>query len=143
VFIYPVVRKPEEAVREDAPFDYILVTLKALPEVYNVADIIAPAVSKDTTIVLIQNGLGVEEPIVERFPDNPIVSIVAYIGTSQTEPGTIKMVGRESLLTGPYLGSKVNSEKQRNAFIGYLKEGGVDVNVVEDVERIRWQKLFW
>jgi len=125
------------------PFDYILVTLKALPECYNVADIIAPAVTKDTTIVLIQNGLGVEEPITERFPDNPIVSIVAYIGTSQTEPGKIKMVGKESLVVGKYLGAKRDSEKQRAEFIELLKKGDCDVQVVEDVEKVRWQKLFW
>lgn len=125
------------------PFDYILVTLKALPECYNVADIIAPAVNKDTTIVLIQNGLGVEDPIIERFPDNPIISIVAYIGTSQTEPGKIKMVGKEALVVGKYLGAKRDSEKQRAEFIELLKKGDVEVQIVEDVEKVRWQKLFW
>ncbi|KAI8636047.1 2-dehydropantoate 2-reductase [Parasitella parasitica] len=125
------------------PFDYILVTLKALPECYNVADIIAPAVTKDTTIVLIQNGLGIEEPITDRFPDNPIVSIVAYIGTSQTEPGKIKMVGKESLVVGKYLGAKTDSEKQRAELIELLRKGNVDVQIVDDVETVRWQKLFW
>ncbi|ORX93067.1 2-dehydropantoate 2-reductase [Basidiobolus meristosporus CBS 931.73] len=125
------------------PFDYILVTLKALPEVYNVADIISPAVTKDTTIVLIQNGLGVEEPITDRFPENPIVSIVAYIGTSQNEPGKITMVGHESLIVGKYLPAKSNSDKQRAEFVELLRQGGVDVQVVDDVERVRWQKLFW
>lgn len=137
-----VTRTVSECVTSE-PFDYILVTLKALPECYNVADIIAPAVTKDTTIVLIQNGLGVEEPITERFPDNPIISIVAYIGTSQTEPGKIKMVGKESLVVGKYLGAKRDSEKQRAEFIELLKKGDVDVQIVEDVEKVRWQKLFW
>ena len=41
------------------PFDYIVVTLKALPDVYSTTDIIAPAVTEGkTTIVLIQNGYG-------------------------------------------------------------------------------------
>lgn len=137
-----VARTVSECVTAE-PFDYILVTLKALPECYNVADIIAPAVSKDTTIVLIQNGLGVEEPITERFPDNPIVSIVAYIGTSQMEPGKIKMVGKESLVVGKYLGAKRDSDKQRAEFIELLKKGDCDVQIVEDVEKVRWQKLFW
>lgn len=125
------------------PFDYILVTLKALPEVYDVAEIIAPAVTENTTIVLIQNGLGVEEPITARFPDNPIVSIVAYIGTSQNEPGKITMVGHESLIVGKYMPAKRDSDKQRAEFIELLKKGNVDVQVVDDVERVRWQKLFW
>ena len=55
-----VVRHVEEAIRLHGsdPFDYVIVTLKSLPEVYNVADMIAPAVSPESTIVLIQNGLG-------------------------------------------------------------------------------------
>lgn len=92
---------------------------------------------------MIQNGLGVEEPITEKFPNNPIVSIVAYIGTSQTEPGKISMVGRESLIVGKYLAAKVDSDKQREHFIELLKKGDCDVQIVDDVERVRWQKLFW
>lgn len=114
-----------------------------MPEVYNVAEIIAPAVTENTTIVLIQNGLGVEEPITDKFPNNPIVSIVAYIGTSQNEPGKITMVGRESLVVGKYLDAKVDSDKQRENFVELLKKGDVDVQIVDDVERVRWQKLFW
>ncbi|KAI8098884.1 2-dehydropantoate 2-reductase [Halteromyces radiatus] len=141
-----VVKTVSEAVEANngAPFDYVLVTMKALPEVYNVADIIAPAVTPgQTTIVLIQNGLGVEEPIVENFPDNPLVSIVAYIGTSQTSPGHISMVGKESLAVGTYLPSKVDSSIQKQSFIDLLLQGGVDAMALDDIERIRWQKLFW
>lgn len=84
-----------------------------------------------------------EEPINDRFPNNPIISIVAYIGTSQNDPGKITMVGRESLLIGKYLSAKTDSDKQRGEFIELLKKGDVDVQVVEDVEHVRWQKLFW
>ncbi|KAI8068935.1 2-dehydropantoate 2-reductase [Thamnidium elegans] len=137
-----VVRTVSECV-DSEPYDYILITLKALPEIYNCADIIAPAVSKNTTIVLIQNGLGVEEPITDRFPENPIVSIVAYIGTSQNDPGKITMVGRESLVVGKYHAAKTDSDEQRQKFSELLIKGGVDVQFVDDVERVRWQKLFW
>ncbi|KAI9274471.1 ketopantoate reductase PanE/ApbA-domain-containing protein [Phascolomyces articulosus] len=137
---------PNEVVKSvpEEPFDYVMVTMKALPDVYSVADIIAPAVTKGkTTIVLIQNGLGVEDPIVERFPDNPIVSIVAYIGTSQIAPGHIKMVGDESLIVGNYLSSPVNADPQIDSFVDLLNKGGCTVNRVNDIDQVRWQKLFW
>ncbi|KAI9033942.1 ketopantoate reductase PanE/ApbA-domain-containing protein [Phycomyces nitens] len=138
-----VVRTVSEGVTSE-PFDYIVVTLKALPEIYNVAEIIAPAVTKGkTTVVLIQNGLGVEEPITEAFPENPIVSIVAYIGTSQISPGQILMVGGESLIVGDYKAAPVDSTAQREKFADLLEKGGVTVQKVDDVERVRWQKIFW
>ncbi|KAG0178875.1 hypothetical protein DFQ28_006838 [Apophysomyces sp. BC1034] len=138
-----VVKTVDEAAAEKEPFDYIVITTKALPEVMNVAEIIAPAVSEKTTIVLIQNGLGVEEPITTRFPSNPIVSIVAYIGTSQTAPGQITMFSQEYLQIGEYKAAPVDSEQQREKLIELLEKGGVDVKRVDDVERVRWQKLFW
>ncbi|KAG1119223.1 hypothetical protein G6F40_001606 [Rhizopus arrhizus] len=138
-----IVRTVSDSVTS-APFDYVLVTLKALPEVYNVADIISPVIKDESTaIVLIQNGLGVEEPIVERFPNNPIISIVAYIGTSQHEPGKITMIGNESLIVGKYLKAKRSSVEQQAKLVEYLKKGGVDVQEVDDVEKVRWQKLLW
>ncbi|KAI9319085.1 2-dehydropantoate 2-reductase [Dichotomocladium elegans] len=128
----------------EQPYDYVLVTLKALSEVYNVADIIAPAVTKGkTAVVLIQNGLGVEEPIVERFPDTPIISVVAYIGTSQVSSGEIVMVGDESLMVGNYKPSPVNADVQIDRFADLLRKGGCTVHRVDDVEKVRWQKLFW
>ncbi|KAF7731445.1 hypothetical protein EC973_000253 [Apophysomyces ossiformis] len=143
VFIpHNVVRSVEESSKEE-PYDYVVVTTKALPELTNVADIIAPAVKEKTTVVLIQNGLGIEEPITTRFPSNPIVSIVAYIGTSQIAPGQIAMLGDESLIIGEYKAAPVDSEQQREKFIELLEKGGVTVQRVEDVEQVRWQKLFW
>ncbi|KAG1048940.1 hypothetical protein G6F43_008705 [Rhizopus delemar] len=124
-------------------FDCILVTLKAIPEAYNVADIIAPVVTDNNTIIaLIQNGLDVEKPIFDRFPDNPIISIVAYISVSQNELGKITMQGKESLLVGKYSKSKTES-KDILKFIEHLRKGGVSVEVTDDIEKVRWQKLFW
>jgi 2-dehydropantoate 2-reductase len=141
LMLFIVVRTVEECANES--FDYVMVTLKALPEVYNVADIIAPVVSKNTSIVLIQNGLGVEECIVERFPDNPLISFVAYIGASQFSPGKIRTIGGEHLVTGQYTGSKVDSRVQTAAFVDLLRMGDVSVEIVEDIEYVRWKKIFW
>ncbi|CAO3667441.1 unnamed protein product [Rhizopus stolonifer] len=129
---------------ENESFDYVLVTLKALPEVYNIPDMIAPVIKNEhTTIVLIQNGLGIEDPFVERFPNNPMISIVAFIGASQHQPGRITMTGDESLVVGKYSKAKKNSFEQQSKFVEYLKMGDVNVQVVDDIEQVRWQKLLW
>ncbi|KAI9491019.1 ketopantoate reductase PanE/ApbA-domain-containing protein [Zychaea mexicana] len=135
-----VVSSVKEAVQH-GPFDYILVTLKALPDVYNVAEVIAPAVSdKETAIVLIQNGLGVEAPLLERFPDNPLISIVAYIATLQDGPGRTRHLGGESLRMG-ILDAK--SEPKAREFQDRFKRGGVSVEWTDNIEQTRWEKVFW
>ncbi|KAI8062882.1 2-dehydropantoate 2-reductase [Gongronella butleri] len=142
-----VAKTVQEAVeqKDGNPFDFIVVTLKVLPEVYDIADMIAPAVTPGkTTIVLIQNGLGIEAPFVERFPENPIVSCAAYVGVSQLAPGHIKMiVENEHLVVGLYKPCKVDCTAQRAQFVDLLEKGGVDVNLADDIEQLRWQKLFW
>lgn len=40
---------------------------------------IAPVVGKDTTIVLIQNGVGIEEPFQQHFPNNTVLSGVVSL----------------------------------------------------------------
>ncbi|KAI9277061.1 ketopantoate reductase PanE/ApbA-domain-containing protein [Phascolomyces articulosus] len=136
-----VVRTVSDA-KEFGPFDFIVVTLKAL-DVYKTADIISPAVVEGkTTIVLIQNGYDIEPPIVERFPKNPLISIVAYIGTSQVAAGKIKMKAIERLQVGTHPAS-VDSTVSCEKFKELLTKGGVLVEPVDNIVQVRFEKLFW
>src|SRR6201746_1217303 len=72
------VRSVTEAVALDpsAPFDFVVVCSKAIPSVPSTAELISPAVSPNTTIVLVQNGIATEEPFAQLFPKNPLLSTV-------------------------------------------------------------------
>jgi Ketopantoate reductase PanE/ApbA len=48
-------------------WDYVVVTNSE-------ANLIEPVVSKGTTIVLIQNGIGIEKPYADAFPENALLS---------------------------------------------------------------------
>lgn len=67
------------------PFDLILVTTKDISDVSpTVADIIEPAVTPGrTAIVLSQNGINIEKPVTHRFPSNPIISSISFIGATE------------------------------------------------------------
>lgn len=79
----------------------------------------------------------------DRFPNNPLVSAVAYIGTSQVSPGQIKMRAAEQLLLGTFPGCKVDSEPARAKLIEKFEKGDVNAVPVDDIVQIRWEKLFW
>jgi 2-dehydropantoate 2-reductase len=121
--------------------------MKVLPQVYSVADIIAPAVdaSPNATIVLIQNGIGIEDPIKERFPRNPIISSVTYIGVTQNEPGVVYHSGKvQVLISGlfePIEGVDTTTPVQLYGDI--CKKGGIDTIMTDDIQNYRWQKLVW
>lgn len=52
--------------------DYVVVSTKNIPEITRIENLIAPVVSPETSIVLIQNGLGIELPFLKKFPKNVI-----------------------------------------------------------------------
>ncbi|KAI1493416.1 ketopantoate reductase PanE/ApbA-domain-containing protein [Biscogniauxia mediterranea] len=83
-------------------WDYIIVTTKALPDRADDAAMIAPLVTPKSCIVLIQNGVGVEEPYRKRFPHNPIVSAVTIVSAEQTEPGVIRQNRWTRISLGPF-----------------------------------------
>jgi 2-dehydropantoate 2-reductase len=88
-------------------WDFIVVTTKALPDHVDDAAAIEPLVQrrgtgKESCIVLIQNGVGVEEPHRRRFPRNPIVSAVTIISAEQTSPGTVRQNRWTRISLGPY-----------------------------------------
>jgi 2-dehydropantoate 2-reductase len=82
-----------------------VVTTKALPDLSDDSALIAPLVGPRSAIVLIQNGVGVEEPYRARFPTTPIVSAVTVISAEQTAPGTIRQNRWTRIHLGPYSNS--------------------------------------
>ncbi|KAJ1933683.1 hypothetical protein FBU59_005950, partial [Linderina macrospora] len=88
---HKVVRTVDEAVAGGEVYDFVIVCIKALPNRGDTSSIIAPAVQSPHTIVmLIQNGIGIEDPYAARYPNNPIVSTISYIDASQPTNGTIR-----------------------------------------------------
>ncbi|KAI2612764.1 6-phosphogluconate dehydrogenase C-terminal domain-like protein [Hypoxylon fragiforme] len=152
-----VARSVEEAVLQlqqhqqqsddnDGLFDYVLVASKALPTVPSTASLIAPAVTPgQTTVVLIQNGIGIEDEYARAFPANPLLSTVAYLPATQVRPGVVRHTEVELLHVGAYpaTGGEGEGEGRRaaNAFAALLAQGGATAQVHADVQRERWVKL--
>ncbi|KAH9880467.1 hypothetical protein IAQ61_000758 [Plenodomus lingam] len=96
-------RDTEEARASGIAWDYIVVSTKALPDVSDDSAILTGLVGGETAIVLIQNGLGVEEPYRTRFPQAPICSAVTIASCAQPQPGVIVHNRWTRINSGPYL----------------------------------------
>lgn len=82
--------------------DYIILAAKVLPGA-DAVGLLSPAVrSSKSTIVLIQNGIDIERKVAESFPDNRLLSTVAYIGVSRPAPGRVLHLGSGELKMGDY-----------------------------------------
>ncbi|KAJ2351865.1 hypothetical protein GGF43_003909, partial [Coemansia sp. RSA 2618] len=140
-----VVASVEAAVADGTTFDYIIFCTKALPNLSDNSSIIAPAVGPSTVILLIQNGIGIEEPFAARYPQTHIVSVIAYIDVSQPTPGAIQHGKVSALMMGLH-STHGNSEAVAGG-LGQLSQvwndQGVMCVVVDEIQPLRWLKLVW
>ncbi|TVY34407.1 Uncharacterized protein LSUB1_G006925 [Lachnellula subtilissima] len=130
-------------------FDYIVVTTKNIADIHpTVAEIIAPAVTPGyTTIMLLQNGLNIEKPILAAFPMNPVLSGVSLIGATETQPGHILHDDRDRLIVGAFENRNIPKETNVAAAKGFVEiynaSGKVQCTHDEDVGFVRWRKLIY
>ncbi|KAG5655263.1 hypothetical protein KAF25_010415 [Fusarium avenaceum] len=140
--VVPDVSKPDAT-----PFDYILVTTKNIPDISpTVAEIIAPAVTPGkTAIVLSQNGINIEKPLIAKFPTNPLISSVAYTGATETalakvyndDPDCQKI----GAFTNPQVPQDVADAAARHYVSIYNPTGKMDVVYDSNVSKVRWRKI--
>lgn len=131
------------------PFEYVVVTTKNVPDISpTVLDIITPAVTPGvTSIILLQNGLNIEKPIIERFPDNVVISGVSLIQAAETSHGVILHDDKDITKLGPFPNQKFSPERAEKAtrrFLDlYMACGKVTWTYDEDVKFTRWRKLVY
>lgn len=135
--------RPERVYRDVAecrePPDYLLLTSKVLENVDRAA-LIRPAVGPRTVIVLIQNGVDIEAPLAAAFPDNELLSSLAFIGVGRSLPGQVNHQTLGSLILGRYpQGSSPAAQQLAHSF----EAGKIQCRLTENVVGARWQKAVW
>jgi 2-dehydropantoate 2-reductase len=140
-----VVETVVEAVEQShVPFDFVLVCTKATQSATKVViEQIRPAFTSDrTSLVLIQNGLGVERPFHLAFPDTTIISGVAYLPTTQILPATFVHSEIENLHLGLYpCMAAPPKHAALEAFAELVRRGGATATVHKDIQEQRWCKI--
>lgn len=143
----------EAAGKADHAWDFIFVTTKALPDISDDSAMITPLVGPTSCIVLIQNGIGVEEPFRRRFPDTPIISAVTLVSAEQLSPGVIRQNRWTKISIGPYTDGLGKSTTELSAkgekCVGDLTRWWTDLGGIRDIDphdeiglqTVRWHKL--
>ena len=119
--------------------DYLILCVKVLPGVDRAA-LVKPWMGKNTRLVLIENGLDIERELADAYPDNPLISCLAFIAASRTEPGVVEHKAYGKLVMGRYpKGIDDNCRELSQLFI----DGGISIDLTEQVVGERWRKCLW
>lgn len=134
---------PDQVVKNVSDYkgtpDYILVATKVLPEL-NISSLIKSAVKPGTSIILLQNGIDIEKDAVSSFPDNEIISALAFICVSRPSYGEIDHTDFGSLIIGRY--PRGRSQKI-NELSDMFTASGIKCTIDENITGSRWKKLVW
>jgi 2-dehydropantoate 2-reductase len=99
-------------------------------------------VGPETTIALIQNGVGIEDEYAAAFPNNPLLSCVIYLPTTQISPGVVSAAKFDALEIGTYPPSAPADHKAKaEALAQFTQKAGISATVFDDIQGRRWSKL--
>lgn len=117
--------------------DWVLLCLKT-HALAHAEEMLAPLVGKDTRILAVMNGFGIEETLAESFPEQKIFGGMAFVA-SYREKHVVKHVK-----FGPILGGHMNDDKEELEELKSLFYGSkVKVMAADNLRMARWEKLCW
>lgn len=117
--------------------DVVIVGLKSVNN-HLLPELLAPIITDNTVVVLIQNGIGLEEDLQAAFPNLHIVAGLAFICSSKTQPGHINHQCYGSINLGNY-----SCPPERfSQILEDFQKAGLQVAEVP-YEEARWKKAVW
>ncbi|PYI21730.1 ApbA-domain-containing protein [Aspergillus violaceofuscus CBS 115571] len=142
-----VVRSPEEAASRENAYDYVILCVKALPDVYDLAAVIESVVTPQHTCILLNttNTLGVESHLEQRFPTNVVLSLVSGVEISQIGPSEFEHLNSSNIWVGATNNnSTLPSAMQTDmaaALAMTLSSGQVDCKVSNNIRQEQFERI--
>ncbi|KYK59775.1 2-dehydropantoate 2-reductase [Drechmeria coniospora] len=143
-----VVRNPEDASNiRDGPFDYVVLCVKALPDVYDLAAVIDAVVTPQHTCILINttHTLGVEAAIEERYPTNVVLSLVSGAELIQLGQSEFEHKSSTEIWVGPANKSSnipvSIQDSMAQALAMTLSTGQVDCKVSPNIRQQQYERV--
>ncbi|MCR5513803.1 MAG: putative 2-dehydropantoate 2-reductase [Prevotella sp.] len=124
---------------EDMPqCDVVLVGLKSVNN-EKLQSLLPPLLHAHTLVVLIQNGIGVEEDVQKMFPNVQLAAGLAFICSAKTKPGLVSHQCYGSINLANY---SCKDETLMQAVVDEFRQAGIETGFVEYHEA-RWKKAVW
>ena len=101
---------------------------------------IAPVVNDETIILSLQNGVTIEDDLINRFGRERVIGGVAYIYSKIVEPGVIDHFKRGAVVIGELMG---NETPRLNRIIQLFQSADVPCQMTTDIRRSKWEKMCW
>ncbi len=124
---------------EIGPCDLVIVALKATAN-GALAKLLPPLLGKNTIVLTLQNGLGVEEPVAAVVGGERVLGAICFIGCTRTAPGVVQCLFPGLIMIGEF-GRTAQARTREVAKL--FEKAGVKCEAQDNLEELRWKKLVW
>ncbi len=127
-----------------SPADVVLVTMKSTAN-GKLASLLGPLVRPGSIVVVMQNGLGVDEAARAAAPGATVLAGLCFVCAQRVAPGRIEHLdyGAVTLAEHTADGAPAGVTAAVEAVRGDLLAAGVEATARDDAVAARWQKLMW
>ncbi|KAJ5699038.1 hypothetical protein N7462_001043 [Penicillium macrosclerotiorum] len=142
-----VVRTPEEASSRENAYDYVILCVKALPDVYDLASVIESVVTPQHTCILVNttNTIGIEAHLEQRYPTNVVLSLISNVEISQTGPSEFEHLSASEIHVGATNKQSAIPTSIQNdmaaALAMTLNSGQVDCTVSQNIRQEQFERM--
>lgn len=141
--------EPVQAYRSAAempPCDWLLVGTKSTGNAA-LGPIIRQAAAPNASVLLLQNGLAVEDQLRNVLPDSlHILGGLCFVCVNRLAPGVVAHEAFGAVSVG-YHSGPADDEASRMAVVeacaALFRTAGIDAPVMANLQQARWQKLVW
>ncbi|EXF47212.1 2-dehydropantoate 2-reductase [Pseudomonas sp. BAY1663] len=127
------------------PCDWLLVGAKSTSN-QALAPVIAQAAAPDCKVVLLQNGLAVEDALRPQLPaDVHLLGGLCAICAHRSAPGVVEHQALGGVNLGYHSGPADDEARAAllNQIVEMFRKAGVDSSAMPSLEQARWLKLVW
>jgi ketopantoate reductase len=143
-----VVRTPEDAANnKSGAFDYVVLCVKALPDVYDLASVIESVVTPHHTCIVVNttHTIGIEPHLEQRFPTNMVLSLVSGVEIMQLGTSEFEHVESTDIWVGPANKNPSFSiellRDMSDALAMTLSSGQVDCKVSTNIRQQQYDRM--
>jgi 2-dehydropantoate 2-reductase len=101
--------------------------------------LVEPCTGAGSALLVLMNGLGIEEQFAQWFPANAIFGGMAFVCINRGAPGVVHHLDYGRLTIGHY----GDDPDQLGRLHAVLAGAGMDVVVAPNLRHARWEKLCW
>ncbi len=136
--------KAYQDVQQMPTCDVIVVALKTTQN-HLLPYLLPPLLKENSTILLLQNGLGVEEKIAEFANSQAIIGGLCFVCSNKTAPGHIRHLDYGYITIGAYNPNyqAAGITKEMEEIAKDFANAAIEIKFSQDLLKSRWQKLVW